>query len=155
MSEPQSAGNESLVSRTEFYSALAKGLRLFVGRRARRRYSYKDVEIGTGIPARLLEAATHEPGHEDWRALPIERIMALSLFLGADFTSQWLKVADQGAFDLPDDEPNPGDIATDTSDAAASVVRGFQGGSIHQLPNVGQVLMKRGAQLVAMAGRAA
>ena len=63
-------------------------------------------------------------------------------------------------FRSPDEDPNPGELAADTSDDSAKIVRAaidgrFDGEERVELPAVGARMMKRGAQLVALGGRAA
>jgi hypothetical protein len=79
--------------------------------------------------------------------------------IGADFTNEWLGLAGQGAFDLPDGEPMPGEFAADASDDSAAVVRAARDGVFDAderktLRPVGARMMHQGAQLIAM-GRAA
>jgi len=118
-----SAGLCPLVSRNSQGEALAQALRLFVGRGAR--FSYKELQQGTGIPARMIECYRHSPEHEDWRPIKAEELASLVRFLGPEFTTEWLsRVAQQGAFWLPDeDDTPPGAIAADESEDAARISR--------------------------------
>jgi hypothetical protein len=159
MSEPDSAGVCALVSRDTAENAICNALRLFVGRG--RRYSVKQLSNGTGVKDRMIEGAMAHCGHSDHRPLPSFALLSIASFLGADFTNEWLRLAHQGAFELPEgNEPKPGDLAVDNSDDNAVVTRAAMDGVFDDeerrvLPIVGARLMARGSQLVAMGGRAA
>ena len=142
-----SAGDGPIVSRSAQALALSQSLRLFVGRG--RRYSYKEVQRGAGIPARMLECYRQEPDHEDWRPIKPEELASLYLFLGPDFTTDYLeRVAKQGAYWIPDGDGAKHDIAADLSESAAKVVRAATANdSAPDLHAVGTSLMCRGAQL--------
>lgn len=69
------------------------------------------------------------------------------------------QIAHHGAFDLPDDEPNPGDLAADNSDDNADLTRKaldgtFEDNCPRELVGLGTRMMSRGAKLVAVGGRA-
>lgn len=148
MSGPQSADLPLLISRSAANDAVRDALRIYVGRG--RRYSVKVLSNGTGVKDRTIECAMYASDHPEHRALRFEALLSIARFLGATFTTEIIRLCDQGAFDLPDDEPNPGDIATDASQAAANVVRAFQTGEHESLPTIGSMMMTRGAQLVAI-----
>lgn len=153
MAEATSANYSLLVSRERTANAIRHGLRLYVGRG--RRYSVKELSNATGVKDRVIECAMCDPESVDWRPLPSEALLSIAMFLGADFTNTWLLLAGQGAFDLPDDEPEPGDLAADTSEITAKVVRAavdgqFDGDEKPALKVVGSRMMARGAQLVAL-----
>jgi hypothetical protein len=157
MVDYRSADKEPLVSRNAARDAIAKALKLYVGRG--RRYSVKELANGTGIKDRVIECAMAGAADTECRSTPPEALLSIALFLGADFTNKWLQLAAQGAFDLPDDEPDPGALAADNSDDNAAVTRAAIDGVFDQaerkvLPLVGARMMTRGAQLVAT-GRAA
>ena len=144
---PPSAGEGTLVSRSAAGLALSQSLRLFVGRG--RRYSYKEVQRGAGISARMLECYRQEPDHEDWRPIKPEELASLYLFLGPEFTTDYLeRVAKQGAYWIPEGEGAKHDIAADLSESAAKVVRATTANDPDpDLHAVGTSLMCRGAQL--------
>jgi hypothetical protein len=100
MSVAQSADFTPLVSRTAARSAISDALRLYVGRG--RRYTVKKLGNGTGVPDRLIECAMCDPDDPEFRPLSLENLLSVSAFLGAAFTSDWLKLADLGAHELPD-----------------------------------------------------
>jgi hypothetical protein len=151
-----SANNALLVSRERSANAIGSALSLFVGRG--RRYSVKQLSNATGVKDRMIECAKLDPGNPDWRPLPSEALLSIAGFLGADFTNEWLPLAGQGAFDLPDETPNPGDLAADNSDDNARLVRIAIDNSVDrdEAPDaaaIGSRMMTRGAQLVAIGGR--
>jgi hypothetical protein len=154
-----SANIELLVSRNEVSANVARALSLFVGRG--RRYSVKQLSNATGVPDRLIECAKCDPASEDHRPLHPEHLLSLSRFLGAAFTSEWMVLACQGAFDLPDCEiPTPGTLAADDAQDTAEIVRRAADGEFcpddHKaLKAVGHREIQRGMKLVAMGGRAA
>lgn len=147
-----------LVSREHAGNKIGAALRLFVGRG--RRYSVKQLANGTGVKDRLIECAMTDAGSVDYRPLPPECLLSLMAFLGSDFTNEFLPLAGQGAFDLPDDEPNPGVVATDNADDNAVVVRAaidgkFDNDERRDLKVVGSRMVTRGSQLVALGKRRA
>lgn len=147
-----SAGIVPNVSRAKLYEAFGTALRLFIGRG--KRHSYKDVERGAGVSARMIEAYRYEPDHEEWRPAPIEHIFSIAGFIGPDFTNEILPLIGQGAFWLPEDDLPPGDIAADMADDNAEVTRRAKDGSFKgdekALKVVGRRMMERGAVLVAL-----
>lgn len=154
----KSAGVDTIVSRSAARSALRDAIRLYVGRG--RRYSVKQVSNATGVKDRVIECAMAPIDSPDYREPEIAAALSLAAFLGPEFTSELLVLADQGAFLLPDaDDTPPGAVAADTSDDAAVVVRAAIDGKFdaHEKPDlrtVGKRMMTRGAQLAAI-GRAA
>lgn len=153
MPDRQSAGLSPLVSRNDHFDAVAKALNIFVGRG--KRYSYKDVQRGAGIPERMIECYKHLPDHEDWRPIKPEELASLFKFLGPEFTSTYLgKVCDQGAFWLPTGIEPPGAIAADSAEDTAIITRAaadgkFDDGEKPALHVVGQRMIERGQRLAA------
>lgn len=153
MADDWSANFPLLISREQAGNKIGAALRLFVGRQ--RRYSVKQLANGTGVKDRIIECAMTDAGSVDYRPLPPECLLSLIAFLGADFTNEFLHVAGQGAFDLPDEEPNPGAVAADNSDDNATVVRAAMDGVFddNERPDlrvVGSRMVTRGSQLVAL-----
>ena len=153
MTASQSANLSPLVSRSAAGAKLAHALRLYVGRG--RRYSVKQLANGTGIKDRVIECAMADPDSTDWRPAPPEALLSWAAFLGADFTNEWLSLAGQGAFDLPDDDPEPGDLAIESTEDSATVVRAAMDGVFdpderRDLKVVGRRKIERGMQLVAL-----
>lgn len=150
-----SAGIEPIVPRSAAYAEFAKALRLYVGRGCR--YSYKEMQQKAGVPARMIEAYRYEPGDPEHRPAPFEHILSLAAAIGPEFTADWLKLADQGAFWLPDaDEPPPGELAADNADDNAVITRAARDGKFdkHERPDlrtVGNRMITRGTQLAALA----
>lgn len=159
MPDNYSAELTPLFPREQAENALADALRLFMGKR--RRYSYEQVAKGIGYKAKCLyDFLSYPAGHPDHRPLHFGIILSLHKFLGADFTNEWIRLANQGAFELPDDEPNPGDLAADTTDDTAAIVRAAKDGKFDpkerdELPATGARLMTHGAQLIALRRRSA
>lgn len=156
MVEQHAADLCPIVSREQAENALRDALNLYVGRG--RRYSVTQIASATGVAQRAIECFKSYPcGHPDYRPLHFGAVLSIAGFLGAAFTNEWLRLAGQGAFDLPDDMPSPGDIAADSSDDSARIVRAaidgkFDAGERRDLPAVGARMMQRGAQLVALGG---
>ena len=151
------AGIGPIVPRTAAYTAFAKGLRLSVGRGCR--FSYKELARKSGVSARMIEAYRYAPDHEEWRAAPFEDILSLSAALGPEFTADYLMLASQGAFWLPDTNTPPGILAADNSDDNARLTRAALDGEFqpHEKPAlkvVGANMVSRGAALVAIANAA-
>lgn len=152
-----SANNPLLVSRNTLFFNISKGLRNAVGRG--KRYSVKELSNYTGVPDRAIECAKCEPDSPDWRPLTIEQVVSLSSFLGPDFTNEWLSLAAQGAFWLPDEETPPGELAADNADDNAKIARAasdrvFDNGERPELKIVGARMMSRGAELVKLGAAA-
>lgn len=152
-----SADNAPLVSRERVGNTIAAALSLYVGRG--RRYSVKQLSNATGVKDRMIECAKLQPDDPDWRPLPIEALLSIAAFLGADFTNEWLGLAQQGAFDFPDEgEPRPGDMAVESSSHALEIVKRAADGEFcaedrAALKGIGQAKIRNGVQLVALAGR--
>ncbi len=148
MTHTNSADNSLLVSR----SAARNAIRLYVGRG--RRYSVKQLSNATGVPDRLIECAIADVESSDYRAPGFEHLLSIALFLGSDFTAEWLQLARQGAFDLPDGDTPPGAVAADLADDAAMVTRAALDGEFqdHEKPDlrvVGRRMVAAGMRLAA------
>lgn len=152
MPHAASANKEPTVSRERIGNALRSALRLYVGRG--RRYSVKQLSNATGVPDRTIECAMCDPAGTDWRPLPLDALLSITAFLGADFTNEWLHLAEQGAFDLPDDEPSPGNVASEIAEDSAAVVRDIHAGGGADLRAIGSRLVCNGKALVSMASMA-
>lgn len=158
MTDHTSAAMSPLVSRERYANVIADALRLYVGRG--RRYSVKQLANATGVKDRVIECAMTNPATVDWRPLPPEALLSIALFLGADFTNEWLLLAKQGAFDLPEGcDPKPGDlIATVAGHTAEVAARGadndFCSTDRAALARVGSEQVRIGMHLVKMGGRA-
>lgn len=154
MSEQSSADFPLLVSRSAANDAICEALRLYVGRG--KRYSVKQLSNGSGVKDRMIESAmlsSDDPAH---RRLPPEALLSLCSFLGATFTTEILRTAEQGAYELADGEPDPGALAIASTDDNARVVRTAMDGVFDDderpdLRIVGVRMMGRGAQLVSLA----
>ena len=153
-----SAGVSTLISRDRYGEAISAALRIYVGRG--RRYSVKQLSNGTGVKDRIIECAMVEPDNTDWRPLPGDALLSIAMFLGAGFTGEWLSLAAQGAYDLPEaGEPDPMALAAEAADDTAQIVRMaadhvFDAAERALLPEIGRKKIERGMQMVA-AGRAA
>lgn len=159
MADNTSANFVPLVSREHAWNKFSAALRLYVGRG--RRYSVKQLANGAGVKDRVIECAMYAPDNIDFRPMPFEAQMSIARFLGADFTNEWLVVAEQGAFDLPDEsEPPPGMLAADCTGDSAEIARRAADGEFcsddrKALKVVGQRKIERGMRLVAMGSKAA
>lgn len=148
-----------LVSREQAWNKFAAAIRLYTGRG--RRYSFKQLANGAGVKDRVIECALYDPGSVDFRPMPFEAQLSIARFLGSDFTNEWLHLADQGAFDLPDDDmPPPGELAADVAGDSAEVVRMaadgvFCGEDRKRLRAIGQSKIERGMAMVALVERRA
>jgi hypothetical protein len=156
MTGPVSVNNERLVSRSTITEAQRRALRLYVGRG--RRYTVKELSNATGVPDRCIEAAMCDVDDPQFRPLSCENLASIGKFLGAPFVSDWLKVMGLGAFELMDGQiPLPGVFAAqDAADTAEVVHRAADGrfdeDDIHALSAVGHREIRRGVQLVSIAG---
>lgn len=159
MSDVQAAEMFPIISREQSENAFRAALNLFVGRG--RRYNSKQVQTGTGISHRVIDCfRSYEYGHPDYRPLHMGAQLSIMAFLGPEFTSEWVKLADQGAFALPEFEPDPGTFAISNTDDNAEVVRAAMDGVFDaeerkDLKAVGIRMVGRGAQLVALGAKAA
>lgn len=154
MTNAASANVGPTVSRNDAGEKISRALCLYVGRG--RRYSVKQLSNATGVPDRMIECAKTHPDSEDWRPLPVDALLSIARFLGADFTNEWLGLAEQGAFDLPDEEPDPMQAALGASEDTTEIVRRAADGEFcandkAALRIVGQRKVKRGMQLIAAA----
>lgn len=158
MSDSQSANFPPLVSRERVGNEINSALRLFVGRG--RRYSVKQLSNATGVKDRIIECAMCDAATIDYRPLPLEALVSIACFIGPDFTSEWLALAGQGAFELPDagDTP-PGAIVADDAEDHAKLSDAARDGTFANdaatLKVVGTRMMSRGAQLASIGRRAA
>jgi hypothetical protein len=154
-----SANFPLLVSREQAGNTIGAALRLFVGRG--RHYSVKQLSNATGVKDRMIECAMCDAASVDYRPLPSEALLSVATFLGAVFTSEWMALAKQGAFDLPDaDDPPPGMLAADNCDDAAVVTRAaidgkFTSDEHPDLRVVGIHMIARGQCLAALGRRKA
>ncbi|HEX8556435.1 MAG TPA: hypothetical protein VF695_17185 [Sphingomonas sp.] len=150
-----SADLEPLVSRTNAGSKVRDALRLYIGRG--RRYSVKQVSNATGVDDRLIECAMCRTDNADWRPLRVEHLLSIAGFLGPEFTTEWLSLAHQGAFLLPEiDDTPPGALAADNSDDNAVITRAAMDGVFdaeerRALRPIGVRMMARGAGLASLA----
>ena len=140
---PSSANFEPLVSRAAAGEKIARALRVFIGRG--RKYSVREVEIGSGVPARAIECAmVMNPDNEDWRRLSQEYLLSLQAFLGPQFTTMVIApLCQQGAYSLPDTDP--GDEALSTMRAAIDLAAGgspqsVRAAALHLVGQCGRVL---------------
>lgn len=157
MTDKQSAELALLVSHEQLENAFWKAVRMFVGRG--RRHSAREVSTGTGVHQRTLDCYRGYPiGHPDHRPLDYAQKFSIASWIGADLTTEWIRFMGQGAFNLPDVEPDPGALAADNTDDNAKLVRAamdrdFDDDERPDLKVVGARMMTRGAQLVALPAR--
>lgn len=154
MADAASANFPLLVSREHAGNTIGSALRLYVGRG--RQYSVKQLSNGTGVKDRVIECAMCDAASVDYRPLPPEALLSISLFLGAEFTAEYLALAKQGAFELPEDDLPPGVIAADNAEDNAVVTRAaidgvFDSAEKPDLKVVGVRMVGRGAQLLKQA----
>lgn len=158
MTTPENTADlNPLVSREQAENEFRKGMCLFVGRG--RQYSVAQLAKGSGVHHRAIECfKSYTHGHPDYRPLHLGQMMSIASFLGAEFTTEWLVLCGQGAFDLPDaNEPDPGKMACENSDDNAILTRAAINGEFEEhesrdLRGVGERMMERGAKLVAISG---
>lgn len=109
MSLDQSANLPPIISRERGHDAVRDALRLFIGRG--RRYSVKQVSNATGVKDRVIECAMTLAADPECRPIHISDLLSIAGFLGPEFTTEWLLLAQQAAVTLPDaDEPGPGSL---------------------------------------------
>lgn len=150
-----SADLELTVSRERAENAFRDALNLFVGRG--RKYSSEQLEKATGVSRRLIDCCRSYPfGHPDCRRLDFGAKLSITAFLGADFTGEWLALAGQGAFDLPDaDDTPPGAIVADDADDHAKLSEAARDGTFANdsatLKVVGSRMVARGMKLRSIA----
>lgn len=94
---------ELLVSRAAIREKLRSALRLHAGRG--RRFSVKELSEGSGVPARVIEAAMLSIDDENYRPLALENLSSIAKFLKAPFASHYLELSGLGAFELMDAQP--------------------------------------------------
>lgn len=153
-SRNESAELTLLISRSAANSAFRDALRLFVGRG--RRYSVKQLSLGTGISVRMIESFMAPVDSTEFRKPDLEEVLSLASFFGSDFTSELIAPTRQGAFDIPDDDLPPGQIAADNADDNAVITRAAFDGKFdpeerRQLRPVGRRMITRGQILVGLA----
>lgn len=158
MSAANSASVCSLVSSDTLNEAIRSALLLYVGRG--KRHSVAQVAKASGVDGWRIDAAKLPHGNENFRALPMNAALSIAAVIGPDFTNEWLPLAAQGAFSLPDEEPDPGALAADNTDDNATVVRAAIDGEFcdkerPDLAVVGSKMVQRGSQLVALGKRRA
>jgi hypothetical protein len=147
----KAADNDPLVSRSAADSAVRDALRLFVGRG--RRYSVKQLSNASGVADRAIECAMERIDSTDFRPLSFERLLSIASVIGPEFTTEWLKLSQQGSFWLPEtDDLPPGELAADVTEDAAHIARRAADGELcendrHELRPVGRRMMANGARL--------
>lgn len=147
-----SANLPPLISRERGHDAVRDALRLFIGRG--RRYSVKQVSNATGVKDRVIECAMTLAADPECRPIHISDLLSIAGFLGPEFTTEWLLLAQQAAVALPDaDEPGPGQLAADVTDDTATIVRAARDGVFDRderrdLKAVGTRMILNGAKLV-------
>lgn len=151
---------EPLISREHAENAFRRAMNLFVGRG--RLYSVAQLSKGARVPERTIECfRSYNFGHPDYRPMHFGHQLSIAKFLGAEFSTEWMALADQGAFDLPDaGDPDPGALAVENSEDNATVTRAAINGEFEpeerpDLKVVGTRMMARGATLVAIGSKAA
>lgn len=140
------------VSREQARNAMVHALRAFVGRG---RMSVKVLANESGVEDwRINQAmiAEHDANH---RPLTPEALLSITSVLGPDFTNMWLDLAGQGAFALSAEDPNPGEIAADVCQEAATIARAASDGQFDDaeralLRSVGTHLVQEGERLVGL-----
>lgn len=158
MPDNNSAELAPLISREQVENAFWLALRMFVGRGKRHRAD--EVATGAGVHRRTLDCYRGYPiGHPDHRPLDQGQKFSLASYIGADLTTAWIRVIGQGAFNLPDIEPDPGALAADVSEDAARTVRmavdgDFGNDDPAELQQTGTRLITSGVHLVSCSGRA-
>lgn len=112
--------NDTMISQHAADDALVATIALFMGRG--RRWSVKDVEIGTGISERTLSAMIAlDP--ESRRAPSGRNLLLLMSFFGVEFTDRLLSHVGQGARDLNPAPDAPGVVIAGIMSAAAEFAR--------------------------------
>lgn len=164
MPDQHSAELSLMVSREQAENAFRKGLAIYVG--GKNRFSVERLCKGIGLyradgklnTKAIYDFLSYPSGHPDHRPLNLGIVFSITRFLGAEFTNEWLQLADQVARDLPGDEPDPGELAADISEDTAKIVRmaadrDLTNDDPNQLRETGTRMMTRGAQLVSISGR--
>ena len=147
-----------LVSHEQLENAFWKAIRMFVGRG--KLFKAHDVSVGSRVHRRTLDCYRGYPiGHPDHRPLDYAQKFSIASYIGAELTTEWIRFIGQAAVDLPEFEPDPGELAADTSEDSARVVRmaadrDLTNDDPQQLRATGSRMMRHGAQLVSLSGRA-
>jgi len=150
MQHKPSVSYQPLIADEQAVNTFRRALSMFMGRG--KRWKLEQVAKGAGIhPDTLGKFRSYAPGHPDHRSLDFGQLLSISAFLGADFTNEWLPLADQGAFDLPDDEPSPGTLATQLAEDTAAMVRSLNGSGGADMARIGGRLVHNGKTILAMA----
>lgn len=150
MASSASVGIDGLVTYAAAAERLSRALRLYVGRG--RLYSVKELARGTAMPADRIEAYLAGVGTEAHRHAKLADVLSLCAFLGPEFTSDLLGLAQQGAFSLPD--PDGGDlarIAPEVAEASADLTTDALRGDNVVGIETAQTLIRAGKQLAASA----
>lgn len=156
MTKPgETADIEPIISRKVVGRQVHDALHKMVGRGTD--WSVKQLESRSGVSARMIESAMADPDKSvEWRALRSEAIFSIAAVLGAEFTSVLISVADQGAFDLPEDDGTPpAEIAADNAEDNATLTRAaldnkIDGDEKPQLRVVSSRMITRGMKLRSM-----
>lgn len=116
MTHLQSAGIETLVSRTKHWEAVSRALNMFVGRG--KKFSNADCEAGAGVPARMMECYRQQPIAQEWRPIKPEEFASLICFLGPGFSAAYLAGINsgQGAYWLPEGDGDAAALNTDSAE---------------------------------------
>lgn len=125
MTDKHSAEFAPLVSHEQLDNAFWRAIRMFVGRGKRHRAC--EVSAASGVHRRTLDCYRGYPiGHPDHRPLDYAQKFSIASVIGADLTTQWLRLIGQAAYDLPDVEPDPSALDTaglDAGDVAHAVAK--------------------------------
>ena len=105
-----------LVSCSAIRERQRAALRLHAGRG--RRLSVKQLSDGTGVPEANIENAMRVLDCPAFRPLKQEELASIGKFLGPSFTSVYLELSGQGAFDLMDEAPLPGVLTAESAKPA-------------------------------------
>ena len=164
MSDNDTAELNLLVSREHAENKLRDAIRLYVGRG--RLYSVEQLAKGIGLPMKngkqitkpLYDFISPRVGSPDHRPLHFGLVMSITAFLGPDFTNEWLGIASQVAFDVTDEEPDPGQLAAITSQDTADIVRMVADGDLanddpRALIRTGTSMAANGMKLTSMGAR--
>ncbi len=165
MAEDQSAEFSLLIPREQAENTFSDAVGLFVGQR--RQYTVAQLAKGIRLKDKkgkdttkpIYDFLSYPSGHPDYRAPNFGLVLSITKFLGAEFTNEWIRLTEQGAFDLPDDVPDPGELARsnsyDNADLTSKAIDGtFDNDCPTKVTAIGSRMMTRGAHLVA-AGRKA
>lgn len=103
MSAPFAEHFELLVSCSAIREKQREALRLHVGRG--RRYSVRQLSEATGVAETSIENAMRVLECPAFRPLKQEESASIAKFLGPSFTSVYLELSGQGAFDVAEGQP--------------------------------------------------